>query len=61
MHFEPGIPQYKKLKNRELTSLTLRITDQNIDVITDGLQVTVSLHIHDRKILSPLKMEYKND
>ena len=25
--FKPDIPQYKKLKNREFTSLTLRITD----------------------------------
>ena len=50
MHFEPQIPQYKKLKNREFTSLTLWITDQNNNIITDGLQVTVVLHIHDRKI-----------
>ena len=28
-HFEPDIPQYNKLKNREFTSRTLRITDQN--------------------------------
>ena len=34
--FEPDIPQYKKLKNGEFTSLTLRITDQNNNVITDG-------------------------
>ena len=44
-HFEPDIPQYKKLKNGEFTSLNLRITDQNNDVITDGPQVTVLLHI----------------
>ena len=48
--FEPQIPQYKKLKNREFTSLTLRITDQNNNVITDGPQVTVVLHICDHKI-----------
>ena len=47
MHFEPDIPQYKRLKNRESTSLTLRITDQNYNIITDGLQVTVVLHICD--------------
>ena len=47
--FEPQNPQYKKLKNGEFTSLTLRITDQN-NVITDGPQVTVVLHICDRKI-----------
>ena len=52
-HFEPQTPQYKKLKNREFTSLNLRITDQNSNVITDGPQVTVVLHIRDRK------MEYR--
>ena len=45
--FEPDIPQYKKLKNGEFTSLTLRIMDQNGNVITDGLQVTVVLHVRD--------------
>ena len=48
--FEPDIPQYKALKNEEFTSLTLRITDQNNNVITDGPQVTIVLHIHDRKM-----------
>ena len=48
--FEPQTPQYRKLKNGEFTSLTLRITDQNNNVITDGLQVTVVLHIRDHKI-----------
>ena len=43
--FEPDIPQYKALKNGEFTFLTLRITDQNNNVITDGPQVTVVLHI----------------
>ena len=49
-HFEPQNPQYKKLKNGEFTSLNLRITDQNNNVITDGLQVTVVLHVRERKI-----------
>ena len=49
MHFGPDIPQYKTLKNGEFTSLTLRITDQNNNVITDGPQVTVLLHIHECK------------
>ena len=44
MHFEPQSPQYKKLKNDTITSLTLAITDQN-NIITDGLEVTVVLHI----------------
>ena len=45
MLFEPQTPQYMKLKYGEIVSLTLRITDQNNDVITDGLEVTVVLHI----------------
>ena len=49
-HFEPLTPQYKKLKNGEIVSLTLRITDQNNNVITDGLRTTVVPHICDRKI-----------
>ena len=48
--FEPQNPQYKNLKNGEFTSLNLRITDQNNNVITDGPQVTVVLHIRDHKI-----------
>ena len=44
-HFEPQSPQYKKLKNDRITSLTLPITDRNNDIITDGLEVTVLLHI----------------
>ena len=50
MCFEPNVPQYKKLKNGEFVSLTLKITAQNGYVITDGLQVTVVLHICDCKI-----------
>ena len=50
MRFEPQTPQYRKLKNGEFTSLNLRITDQNNNVITDGPQVTVVLHICDCKI-----------
>ena len=49
-YFEPQNPQYKKFKNGEFTSLTLRITDQNNNIITDGPQVTVVLHICDHKI-----------
>ena len=48
--FEPQNPQYKKLKKGEFASLNLRITDQNNNIITDGPQVTVVLHICDRKI-----------
>ena len=48
--FEPQTPQYRKLKIGEFTSLNLRIADQNNNIITDGPQVTVVLHIHDRKI-----------
>ena len=49
-HFEPQTPQYRKLKNDTITSLTLKIMDQAGNIITDGPQVTVVLHIHDRKI-----------
>ena len=45
MLFEPKTPQYKKPKNGMITSLTLRITDQNNDVITNGPGTTVVLHI----------------
>ena len=43
--FEPQTPQYKALKYGEIVSLTLRITDQNNNIITDGLETTVVLHI----------------
>ena len=49
-HFETQTPQYRKLKNGEFTSLTLRTTDQNNNIRTDGPQVTVVLHVRDRKI-----------
>ena len=48
--FEPQNPQYKKLKNGEFTSLNLKTTDQNNNVITDGPHVTVVLHLRDCKI-----------
>ena len=41
---EPQTPQYRKLKNGELTSLNLRITDQNGDIIAKP-GTTVVLHI----------------
>ena len=47
--FKPHTPQYKKLKNREFTSLTLKIMDQNNNIITNGPRVTVVLHICDHK------------
>ena len=43
--FEPQSPQYKKLKNDTITSLTPAITDQNNDINTDGPEVTMILHI----------------
>ena len=46
----PKTPSTKKLKNGEFTSLTLRIADQNNNIITDGPQVTVVLHICNCKI-----------
>ena len=43
--FEPATPRYKRLKNGEIASLTLRITDQNNNIITNGPGTTVLLHI----------------
>ena len=43
--FEPQTPRYKALKYGEIVSLTLRIMDQNNDIITAGPEVTVVLHI----------------
>ena len=43
--FKLATPQYKKLRHAMITSLTLKITDQNNNIITDGPQVTVVLHI----------------
>ena len=40
-HFEPQTPRYKKLKYGEIVSLTLRITDQNNNIITNGPGTTV--------------------
>ena len=48
--FEPNTPQYKILKNGEFTSPTLIMTGQNGNIITDGLKVTVVLHIRDCKL-----------
>ena len=42
---EPVAPQYKKLKNGELTSLTLRIKDQKNNSITDDPGMTIVPHI----------------
>ena len=44
-HFEPATPRYKKLKNGKILSLTLRITDQNNNITTNGPGTTVVRHI----------------
>ena len=44
-HFEPRNPHYMKLKYGEIVSLTLKITDQNNNIITNGPGITVALHI----------------
>ena len=44
-HFEPCNPRYKALKYGEIVSLTLKITDQNNKIITNGPGTTVVLHI----------------
>ena len=43
--FEPVTPLYKKIKNGMINSLTLKITDQNNNIITNGPGMTVVLHI----------------
>ena len=45
MRFEPQTPRYKKLKYGEIVSLTLKITDQNNNIVTNGPGTTVVLHI----------------
>ena len=49
MQFEPSTPQYKKLKDRTITSLTLKITDQAGNIITDWARNDCSLKIHQDK------------
>ena len=44
-HFEPHNPRYMKLKYGKIVSLTLKITDQNNNIITNGLGTAVVLHI----------------
>lgn len=46
-YIEPKNPQYKKLKNGFLQSLTLKITDQNGDLVKDSLGTTVVLYIRE--------------
>ena len=43
--FEPVTPQYKKLKSSMINSLSLKITDQNNNIIADGPGTTIVLHI----------------
>ena len=43
--FEPRNPRYMKLKYGEVVSLTLKITDQNDNIINIGPGTTVVLHI----------------
>ena len=57
--FEPKMHKYKKLKNGEIVSLTLRITDQNGNIMANGLGTTVVPHIS-KFLLSCFKMEYRN-
>ena len=43
--FERHTPQYKKLTNDKIVSVMLRITDQNNNIIANGLGTTVVFHI----------------
>ena len=44
-HFKPATPQYKKLKNGMITSLTMAIMDQAGNIVTNGSETTIVLHI----------------
>ena len=44
-HFDPYTPQYKKRKNGETVSLTLRITHMKNNIITGGPATPVVLRI----------------
>ena len=44
-NFKSQFPQYRALKNDTITSLTLKIMDQANNIITDGPETTVVLHI----------------
>ena len=45
MCFKPRTSQYQKLKSGMINSLSLKITDQAGNIITDGSGMTVVLHI----------------
>ena len=45
MHFKPATPKYRTLRHGEFVSLTLKIMDQNNNIITDGPGTTAVLHI----------------
>ena len=44
-HFEPCNPRYMKLKYGNIVSLTLKMTDQNNNIVSNGPGTTVVLHI----------------
>ena len=44
-HFEPCNPRYMKLKYGEIVSLTLKITEQNNNIINNGPGTAAVLHI----------------
>ena len=43
--FEPQTPRYMKLKYGEIVSLTLKVKDQNNNIINNGPGTTIVLHI----------------
>ena len=43
--FKPQKPRYKKLKYGEIVSLTLKTIDQNNNIMSNGSETTVVLHI----------------
>ena len=49
-NFESQFPQYKALKSGMINSLSLKITDQAGNILTDGSGTTVVLHVRNSKI-----------
>ena len=44
MHFKPCNPRHRALKYGKIVSLTLKIIDQNSNIITNGPRTTVVLN-----------------
>ena len=45
MRFEPKRLKFKRLANKTITKLTVRVTDQEVELVRDGLTTTIILQI----------------